>query len=757
MSDQEATSLMTGLSPRERADLDALAARVDAMNAATMSTLERYGLMDRPSLDAWRKAYQFYVPLHRDEAHPDSTSHPIGQGFSTKGEASKRRTGSNAKVTNILGHIAMQREAALTRGEKNMVAKKLYLMAAQNPDPALWSVDKPPTVKTVDRETGLVRTNVDPTFKNKPNVVMVRIAGKDASITFNEQNPNAVRLAESIKNQDVGDLDAFSNIMAKGTRWLASVNTQYNPIFGLVNFTRDVQGAALQLSSTPIAGQERRVIADTPKALRAIYGEVRKRRGGAPAGTDPWVKLWEELQNEGGTTGYRELFMKPEERVKELEKQLNALDRGQVSQAAHAVVDWLSDFNEAIENGVRLATYKAALDQGLSKPRAASIAKNITVNFNRRGRQTAKLGAYYAFLNAAIQGTTRMVETLKGPAGKKIMLGGVMLGALNTLLGIVMMGGDDEDDEDNWEKIPDFVKERNVIIPLGREDYLTIPMPLGFNVLPNIGRKAVEMMLHDDPTASRGSHIGDLMRIVLDSFNPFGGSENLGQMAAPTVFDPAIALMQNRDWTGRQIYREDMSSLDPTPGFTRTKDSASSFSKGVAEALNKITGGTDYQPGAISWTPDQIDYVIGQLTGGIGREAMKVEQTLTAPITGEELPAYKIPILGRLYGNTSGPANHSEKFYENVRQLNMVENEIRGRASDGEDVDGYLQKEPLAPLVGVGNAAESQLRKLRAARRAIIAKGLDGYTDQVREINEMQGQVMQDLNRQVREAKRAAQ
>ena len=72
---------------------------------------------------------------HRDEAHPDAVSHPIGQGFSTKGAASKRRTGSNEKVTNILAHIAMQRESALTRGEKNRVAKKLYLMAAQNPDP----------------------------------------------------------------------------------------------------------------------------------------------------------------------------------------------------------------------------------------------------------------------------------------------------------------------------------------------------------------------------------------------------------------------------------------------------------------------------------------------------------------------------------------------------------------------------------------------------------------------------------------------
>lgn len=107
MSDAEVMAHLNGLSPKKRADLDALASRVDAINRKTVDTLEHYGLMDKATLDAWRNASQFYVPLHRDEAHPDSTSHPIGQGFSTKGAAAKRRTGSNEKVTNILGHIAM--------------------------------------------------------------------------------------------------------------------------------------------------------------------------------------------------------------------------------------------------------------------------------------------------------------------------------------------------------------------------------------------------------------------------------------------------------------------------------------------------------------------------------------------------------------------------------------------------------------------------------------------------------------------------
>jgi hypothetical protein len=60
--------------------------------------------------------------------------------------------------------------------------------------------------------------------------------------------------------------------------------------------------------------------------------------------------------------------------------------------------------------------------------------------------------------------------------------------------------------------------------------------------------------------------------------------------------------------------------LNPTPGFTRAKDTASAFSKMTSEALNYLSGGSKYRPGIFSPTPDQIDYLIGQATGGVGRD-----------------------------------------------------------------------------------------------------------------------------------------
>jgi DNA-binding transcriptional MerR regulator len=742
MSDQAAAAVMSSLSPERRATLDALASRVDAINEGTLQTLEDYGLMSKEALREWRKTYRYYIPLHRDEAHPDSASHPIGQGFSTKGDAAKRRTGSNAEVTNILAHVMMQRATALRRGEKNHVMLKLYLMARQNPLEDVWKVGSVPMKKSVDDATGFVERYPDPQYKSLPNVLMLRIAGKDVAITMNEHNPEALRMAQALKNLDVDDLHYIIPMFAKVTRWFAAMATQYNPIFGIINLMRDTQDAALNLSSTELAGKQKDVLKDQASILKDVL-----KNGGRMPKTGKWADLYREFQEVGGTTGYTDLYLDAESRGKELEKTLQSFDQGKAKQAWHAVAEWLSDYNEAMENSTRLAAYKAALDNGMSKERAASLAKNLTVNFNRKGRQTRELGAFYAFFNAAVQGTARMLETLKGPAGRKIMAGGVALGALDALLGIAMMGGGSGDD-DEWDKIPDFVKERAIIIPLGKQDYFSIPLPIGFQFLPNLGRMAVETAVYKDKSA--GKQFATLFNVMADAFNPLGGgSTPFEQMPFPTVVRPAVALMENKDWTGKSIYIENRNSLSPQPGFKRSKDSATPWAKGIAWGVNAATGGTDYTPGAVSWTPDQIDYVIQQLTGGVGREVSKTAATVSAPFTGEELPPYKMPLVGRLYGSTAGHSGQSEKFYENVTRANEAENEIKGRAKDGIGLADYLRENPWATeLAARGNAAEHQIAALRKMRHEIILRDGADKVAKVREINDRIGEAMRGFNRE---------
>lgn len=746
MSDAEAKNVMGGYNPEQRKVMDALATRVDRMNNITLQTLEQYGLMDHLSIEAWRKTYQHYIPLHRDEARPDSKGHPIGQGFSTKGDASKRRTGSNEKVTNILGHLVMQREAALTRGEKNNVMKRLYVLAAQNPDESLWSLELPKK-KAIDPDTGLVRTMPDIGARLRDNVLTLRIGGKDKHIIFNERNERAARLAIAMKNLDATELDRFTRTMGHLTRWFAAVNTQYNPIFGVLNLARDVQGSLLQLSSTPLAGRQREVFKNIRSNMGAIYQDLRRERRESGGGQGPWARLWEQLQLDGGTTGYRDLYTKPEDRAAALRKALEQQSEGRAAGMARGVGEWLSDFNETLEASTRLAVYKAALDAGQSREAAASLAKNITVNFNRKGRNTSVVGSYYAFLNAAIQGNVRMLETLAGPAGRKVMAGGVALGMLSGLAGALIMGGGGADDE--WKKIPDFVKERSIIIPLSRQDYVAIPMPLGFHVFPNIGRKLVEFGMHDDPTKSRAGHLADMAMIALNAYNPLGGADNIMQMLAPTPFDPVVALMENKDWTGRQIYKEQRSALDPKPGHAMGKDSVTPPARWVARLINDASGGNEWQPGKWSPNPDALEYLFGQFTGGVGRELTKAGNMVTAAVTGEELAPHQITLAGRFYGDTRGVNGQSTSYYENLKRVNTSMAEAKGRVQQGEDAAAVLLDVPLAKVDGPANVLDKRVSDLVKMRKQIQKSDSPNKRELVKEVNLEIEQSMYLLNKAV--------
>jgi hypothetical protein len=607
-------------------------------------------------------------------------------------------------------------------------------------------VDQPKRKKTV--ENGIVRIGIDGNYRNLPNVLMLRIAGREAYITFNERNPDAVRLAAALKNLDAADMDRFTSQIAKYTRWIASVNTQYNPVFGVVNFIRDLSSGLINLSTTQLKGQQGAVFKEAARLLGHVARHGFRMDGltGADQG------LWQDFQAAGAKTGYRDNYRTAEDREEALLKELKALDRGKARQALYAVFDWLSDYNEALENVVRLAAYKTALDAGAtSREGAASLAKNLTVNFNRRGNKTKSVNAWYAFMNASLQGTARMTETLRGPAGRKIIAGGIGLGALHTALVMAMMGAGGDDDE--YRKIKDWVKERSLIIPTGRNTYIALPLPLGLHVLPNIGRLIVEG-IHGGENYGIGKQTAKFATLLIDAYNPIGGGGNLSQTLLPTPLDMPVALWQNRDWSNRPIYREDTDSLHPTPGHKRTRDTASIFGKTLAREIGRISGGSDYRPGAIDWTPDQIDYVLGQLTGGTGREMVKLLQWGAAQFAGEEVPAYKTPLVSRFYGETTGAGAENEQFYENLQKLNMIEAEIKGRQRNGQGIDDYLKAEPRARLITMGSRMEQHVKKLRERRRDIHERARPGYREEVKAVDKLITDAMRYLNREVDRASR---
>jgi hypothetical protein len=783
MTDKDAADYLKALPPPRRAALERIANDVYAMTKGTRELMVGYGLENRKTIDTWEKQYQNYVPLFREEIEGDEANNSyvpisIGRGYNIRGGTTKRRTGSSLKVADVLANIAMQRERVIVRGEKNRVGNALYGLVAGNPNKGLWGVINPEkTNKQVMRnellelgidpsmvdemiarpitksmKNGMVTYQVPSLWKSAENIFITRVNGEDRFIGFNKKDERAMRMASTLKNLDAQQQGEAIRMMGtagdyyrktlesvgKGTRFFASVNTQYNPAFGIYNLMRDIGGAALNLQSTPLKGQESKVIADSFVALKAIYRDLRRQRDGLAADSK-WAEIFEEFELEGGKTGYRDMFEDTQSRAEALQKELTDFQKGNLKGKGKAVMNWLSDFNDAIENSVRVSVYKNAIDKGLSKERAASLAKNITVNFNRTGAVSRNFQTLFAFFNASVQGTARIAQTLLtsegklSPAGKKIVMGGITLGLAQSVL-LAMAGLDDDE-------VPDFVKDKAFIIPTGDGKYLAIPMPLGYNIIPGFGRRVMEFAMSDDKNV--GKSVFNTSQMLLDGFNPLG-SATFVQMLTPTILDPIVALAENKDFTGKPIAREDINSLTPTPGYTRGSQNAFAVTEGLAYAINILTGGSEFKKGAVSPTPDQIEYLVGQVFGGVGREAMKVGRGIESFATGEELATYNIPIAGRLVGNVQQKAAQTNRFYQNVRILNEHQEEIEGRINKGEDISEYIDRYPEASLYQAGDKIYSRIRKLKDIRKTMQEYGA-GRED-LQSIDEAMLGLMSSLN-----------
>lgn len=759
MTDDEAARILADAKPV----MHRLAERVDAMTEGTRHLMEVSGLETTETVDALRGAYQHYVPLHRDELHDDARA-LLGSGFNMRGSNLKRATGSTARVTNIIAHIVEQREATIVRAEKNLVAMAVYAMALKAPDSSFWQADTPPEVSRIGPD-GQVHRSIDPVYKMRENVLTVKVNGEDRIVVFNERNKRAQRMARALKNLDVKALDGVMGVIAIGTRWLASVNTQYNPVFAIVNGIRDLQGAVVNLSSTPIKGKRIQIMSDAMRhGYAAVWRAERQARDTKPgqqraAGQrDEWVELYHELASRGGLTGWRDSYETIEDRAKALQREAMREDRSVARKGGEAVLGVVSDLNTAVETGIRLAVYKAGLDSGLSKDRAASVAKNITVNFNRKGRTGQQLGALFAFFNASVQGSARLAQALAGPGGRNIIAGGILVGVLQAAL----LASMDDDDEEN---IPDWERERNFIIPLGDGKTIKIPMGLGLHVLPNVGRHLAEMAFaaKDGKRIDATKHLGQMLATLLEAFNPLGGAGDLVQMITPTVADPIVQLATNKDFTGKPIYRERAPWTEFKSGASMGRDSTSPVYGWLAEGLNRATGGGDgvrnaNLPPGFSPQPEAIRFIVETVGGGVWRESERlIEAMIAASKPGVEVEPHRMPLIGRFYGDLTGPMAPSAKFYENARHVQELQQRIDNLEKSGDPnadkkIDLIMDQYPEVKLARQASKLRKEISRLRDARREMVISG-QSEAD-MREVDQEIAVNMREFNHDVREAMR---
>lgn len=552
MTNAEAAEIMQRVrNSGKQAQYDRLAGIVDDMLARRRELIREAGLEESGVVDAWQNAYRYYVPLKGQDVDGVVSLPRTGKGFTIGGRESRQAMGRASRAQSPSTQAIQDLSESLIRNRKNEVGNAFLKLVQDNPDKDYWQVftnERPDTMRAIAErvvpETGETRHEVverpvpmammaDRYFTTKKN-------GKTYYIKLHDP-----RLMRAMKNMGPETSNAVIRTLGKVNRFLATVNTSYNPEFLVSNFIRDVQTAVMNLkaeqgrSDGKLKGLDNlsalAVVKDSRSAMSAVYASL---RGKTLTGNGAqWQKVWKEFVEDGGKTGWFNMG--------DLEGQQKEMDRlvslakggwkGQSIGAWHSFLNLVEDANGAVENALRLSAYKHARDAGLSRQQAASLAKNMTVNFNRRGEQGALMNSLYMFANASIQGTANLVRTLghlngDGPlperlrwknlnVPQKIALAavgaGYLLGSLNR-----SVAGEDDDGVNWYDKVPSHVKERNLVIMKSvfggkAGEYWSIPLPYGYNVFFLLGHTA-EGVAAGDLTASRaaGNVVGGILWAV---------------------------------------------------------------------------------------------------------------------------------------------------------------------------------------------------------------------------------------------------
>ncbi|HFO6449916.1 TPA: LPD38 domain-containing protein [Escherichia coli] len=759
MTNAEAAEIMQRVrNSGKQAQYDRLAGIVDDMLARRRELIREAGLEENGVVDAWQNAYRYYVPLKGQDVDGVVSLPRTGKGFTIGGRESRQAMGRASRAQSPSTQAIQDLSESLIRHRKNEVGNAFLKLVQDNPDKDYWQVftdDRPDTMRTIaerkDQETGETRREVverpvpmammaDRYFTTKKN-------GKTYYIKLHDP-----RLMRAMKNMGPETSNAVIRTLGKVNRFLATVNTSYNPEFLVSNFIRDVQTAVMNLkaeqgrSDGKLKGLDNlsalAVVKDSRSAMSAVYASLRgKTLTGKGA---QWQKVWKEFVEDGGKTGWFNMG--------DLEGQQKEMDRlvslakggwkGQSIGAWNSFLNLVEDANGAVENALRLSAYKHARDAGLSRQQAASLAKNMTVNFNRRGEQGALMNSLYMFANASIQGTANLVRTLghlngEGPllerlrwknlnVPQKIALAavgaGYLLGSLNR-----SVAGEDDDGVNWYDKVPSHVKERNLVIMKSvfggkAGEYWSIPLPYGYNVFFLLGHTA-EGVAAGDLTASRAA--GNVVGGVLGAFSPIGSetSETLSgallKNAAPTILRPFANLAMNENFMGAQIYQENMPFGTPKPDSQLGRRSTPEAYKAFASWLNAFSGGSQYRPGAVDVTPESLKYWIDYISGGTGRFISKTTDAAVKSLNGIDIPEQQVPFLGKISGEVM-PYADQQKMYDRMTEVAQYHAELKSLTS-AERTAFIDENNGKLSMNGLMQDTRKRLKDLRKQRDAIYA------------------------------------
>ncbi len=761
MTNIEARAVMNRIRKAGKMEaMERLAARVDALRDLALDYRVETGLMSKEQADEWRSAYQFYVPL-RGFAEADGDGalaermNRSGGGINVRGKESKQAFGRRSKADSPLAYTIMQAEEAIVRGETNRVAQQFVELARKAPDADFWEVNKVTTKPSINEASGLVEYhNLNQLLAaDKDWTVSAKFDGKEVRVTMNRDNPTARRLADSMRNLTQQQLGWVTQHLGKVNRFLSAVNTSYNPEFVITNAFRDLQSASINMAGVDVEGIQSGTLRDYPKALVAAT------KGAFGKGSGEWKRWYDEFTSEGGRVYFNHV-----EDVDAIKKRMEGAFAMAAAKAGEpgnlrlhtkrgliALRDFIENVNMGVENAIRLSVYKNAREAGVSKEKAASIAKNITVNFNRRGQLGPAINSAYLFFNASVQGTTRIVTALRSRKVQKLVAGIVIGGALMEMLN-AMVSAEDDDGESFYDKIPAFEKSRNIILMLpGGKEYVKVPMPYGYNAFWEAGRSLAEIGRRGGERWQESA--GNLATTVVDAFNPVGGSDTLLNFLSPTIADPIVDLALNRDFTGKPIMPNEQPYGPPDPDNQRYFGSVGAHWKAITDFLNETTGGDEVVPGAIDVSPETLEYLSGTVLGAAGAFADRLASIPSKLVEGD-LEVNDVPFARKVMGKKSAWQDKGV-FWD---RLGAVEQAIKDTKDyiDIEDVDSArayaMNNLAVLSLEADAKQARKDMKDIRKAKRELETAKERGkidaatYREGKRQVEDLESQVVQAFN-----------
>jgi hypothetical protein len=679
-----------------------------------------------------RPSYNFYVPLRGivdpEAAESDGTVARGGGGqrFGGKGRPDPRALGRYKYATDVLATLINQNQQSVSRGERNKVGQSFLELLRSDPSRTkAYAEIQTMTPKRRALVSGRVRQITDFNAAQDPNIFVVKEDGKDVYVELFKPNLGAALKGDN--GVGAGALGYIVRSMGQVNRYLANINTSYNPEFFITNFLRDLQSAGVNIQQFDEQGLTTQIVKDVRKALGGIKRSIRNNDD-----SSEWSQIYKDFVNAGGqnVTNQMSTVADQMENIRSLVGDIsdkgargkwNQVKNSFVGKGTASLLNFIEDYNTVVENGIRVAAYKALLDRGFTRERAAQAARNVTVNFAKGGEYKNFLNAFYLFYNASLQGSFALLNAaLRSRKVQLIWAGVIGAGFLQDQLN-ALLSDEDEDEGKQYDKIPDYILEHNFILPdpfgLTDRSYIAIPMPYGLNMAHNIGR-ATSRALRGEYDA--GEATGSIVGNIVDTINPLGGSENFANFAAPTIVDPFIDIIQNEDFAEKPIFKEAFPG-ERGPDSQRYWSTTNPSAIWVAQNINSLTGGTSAIPGFIDASPDVLNFWLEFATGGVGRF---VQRTAELPF--------------RVYDE-----GLNDELYREVPFVRK----IIGNVSTREDYGRYIEKRNAILLAGdeIKEAIDNQDRERALAAREKFSEELR-YLPRVRAIDNAIRQVNKQMN-----------